>query len=152
MILTSEKAESEALLHVAELMVVAARTAPKAMGEDKIKAAIVTGTEKEELANTMEQLGKTRDSKNVRDSGAVVLLGVEFGTPTDDWINFRGKLIDLGIALGSAVKVASELNVDNRIMRSIGIAAMKLELLKADEIQGIPLSIRGKNIFFDRKT
>ena len=152
MILTSEKAESEALLHVAELMVVAARTAPKAMGEDKIKAAIVTGTEKEELANTMEQLGKTRDSKNVRDSGAVVLLGVEFGTPPDDWINFRGKLIDLGIALGSAVKVASELNVDNRIMRSIGIAAMKLELLKADEIQGIPLSIRGKNIFFDRKT
>jgi len=152
MILTSEKAEGEALLHVAELMVVAARTAPKAMGEDKIKAAIVTGTEKEELANTMEQLGKTRDSKNVRDSGAVVLLGVEFGTPTDDWINFRGKLIDLGIALGSAVKVASELNVDNRIMRSIGIAAMKLELLKADEIQGIPLSIRGKNIFFDRKT
>ena len=152
MILTSEKAEGEALLHVAELMVVAARTAPKAMGEDKIKAAIVTGTEKEELANTMEQLGKTRDSKNVRDSGAVVLLGVEFGTPTDDWINFRGKLIDLGIALGSAVKVASELNVDNRIMHSIGIAAMKMELLKADEIQGIPLSIRGKNIFFDRKT
>ena len=152
MILTSEKAESEALLHVAELMVVAARTAPKAMGEDKIKAAIVTGTEKEELANTMEQMGKTRDSKSVRDSGAVVLLGVEFGTPTEDWINFRGKLIDLGIALGSAVKVASELNVDNRIMRSIGIAAMKLELLKADEIQGIPLSIRGKNIFFDRKT
>ena len=48
--------------------------------------------------------------------------------------------------------MASELNVDNRIMRSIGIAAMKLELLKADEIQGIPLSIRGKNIFFDRKT
>jgi uncharacterized ferredoxin-like protein len=152
MILTSEKAESEALLNVAKLMVAAARTAPKAMGDDKIKAAVVTGAEKEELANTMEQMGKTRDSKSVRDSGAVVLLGVEFGTPTEDWINFRGKLIDLGIALGSAVKVAGALNVDNRIMRSVGLAAMKMGLFKADEIQGIPLSIKGKNIFFDRKT
>ena len=152
MLITSEDSESEAILNVAKLMVVAARTAPKAMGEDKIKAVIVTGKEKEDLANMMEQLGKIRDSKNVRDSEAVVLLGVEFGNPTDDWINFKAKLIDLGIALGSAVKVASELNVDNRIMHSAGDAAMKMGLLRAGEIQGIPLSIKGKNIFFDRKT
>jgi uncharacterized ferredoxin-like protein len=152
MLITSEDSESEAILNVAKLMVVAARTAPKAQGEDKIKAVIVTGKEKEDLANMMEQLGKIRDSKNVRDSEAVVLLGVEFGNPTEDWINFKAKLIDLGIALGSAVKVASELNVDNRIMHSAGDAAMKMGLLRADEIQGIPLSIKGKNIFFDRKT
>ena len=152
MLITSEDSESEAILNVAKLMVVAARTAPKAMGEDKIKAVIVTGKEKEDLANTMEQLEKIRDSKNVRDSEAVVLLGVEFGNPTEDWINFKAKLIDLGIALGSAVKVASELNVDNRIMHSAGDAAMKMGLLRADEIIGIPLSIKGKNIFFDRKT
>ena len=152
MLITSEDSESEAVLNVAKLMVVAARTAPKAMGEDKIKAVIVTGKEKEDLANTMEQLEKIRDSKNVRDSEAVVLLGVEFGNPTEDWINFKAKLIDLGIALGSAVKVASELNVDNRIMHSAGDAAMKMGLLRADEIIGIPLSIKGKNIFFDRKT
>jgi uncharacterized ferredoxin-like protein len=152
MLITSEDSESEAILNVAKLMVVAARTAPKAQGEDKIKAVIVTGKEKEDLANTMEQLEKIRDSKNVRDSEAVVLLGVEFGNPTEDWINFKAKLIDLGIALGSAVKVASELNVDNRIMHSAGDAAMKMGLLRADEIIGIPLSIKGKNIFFDRKT
>jgi uncharacterized ferredoxin-like protein len=152
MLITSEDSESEAILNVAKLMVVAARTAPKAQGEDKIKAAIVTGKEKGDLANMMEQLGKIRDSKNVRDSEAVVLLGVEFGNPTEDWINFKAKLIDLGIALGSAVKVASELNVDNRIMHSAGDVAMKMGLLRADEIQGIPLSIKGKNIFFDRKT
>ena len=152
MIITSEDSENEALLNVAKLMVVAARTAPKAQGEDKIKAAVVTGSEKDELANTMEQLGRKRDSENVRASGAVVLLGVDFGKPIEDWINFQAKLIDLGIALGSAVKVASELNVDNRIMYSIGRAAKKMKLLKADEIQGIPLSIKGKNIFFDRKT
>ena len=153
MLITSEDSESEAILNVAKLMIVAARTAPKAQGEDKIKAVIVTGKEKEDLANMMEQLGKIRDSKNVRDSEAVVLLGVEFGNPTEDWINFKAKLIDLGIALGSAVKVASELNVDNRIMHSAGDAAMKMGLLRAaDEILGIPLSIKGKNIFFDRKT
>jgi uncharacterized ferredoxin-like protein len=152
MILTSEDSEHEALLQVAKLMVVAARTAPKAQGEDKIKAAIVTDNEKDELANTMERNGKIRDAKNVKDSGAVVLLGVEFGNPTEGWINYRAKLIDLGIAIGSAVKVASELNVDNRVMRSVGEAAQKMGLLKADEIQGIPLSINGKNIFFDRKT
>lgn len=55
MILTSEDSQYEALLQVAKIMVVAARTAPKAQGEDKIKAAIVTGDEKDELADTMEQ-------------------------------------------------------------------------------------------------
>jgi len=152
MIISSEDSESEALLNVAKLMVVAARTAPKAQGEDKIKAAILTGKEKDELANVMGQIGKIRDSRNVRDAGAVVLLGVEFGSPAEDWINFKAKLIDLGIAIGSAVKLASDLNVDNRIMHSIGSAAVKMGYLEADEIQGIPLAIKGKNIFFDRKT
>ncbi len=151
MILNSEDSERDALLQVAKLMVVAARTAPKAQGEDKIKAAIVTGNEKDELSVTMEKNGRTRDAKNVRDSWAVVLVGVEFGIPQDDWINLKGKLIDLGIAIGSAVKVAGELNVDNRVMRSIGVAALQMGLLKADEALGIPLSVTGKSIFFDRK-
>ncbi len=139
MIINSMDAEKEALLQVAKLMVVAARTAPKAKGEDKIESLIVTGSEKDELADTMEQMGHLRDSKNVRESGAVVLLGVKFGNPTSEWINFNAKLIDLGIALGSAVKVASQLNVDNRIMRSVGLAVLKMKMLEADEIHGVPL-------------
>jgi hypothetical protein len=35
--------------------------------------------------------------------------------------------IDLGIALGSAVKLAGELNIDNRIMYTLGAAAKKIE-------------------------
>ena len=62
------------MLSVAKLMVVAARTAPKARGEDKIKAAIITSNEKDELADAMEEMGRVRDSKNVRDSGAVVFV------------------------------------------------------------------------------
>lgn len=152
MIIDSENAEREAILDVARLMVTSARTAPKARGEDNIKTLILLEEDKDKLADTMEKMGRTRDSKNVKDAGAVVLIGVDFGSPVEEWINFRGKLIDLGIALGSAVRTASELNVDNRIMYSVGSAAMRMGIMKSDEVLGIPLSTKGKNIFFDRKT
>jgi uncharacterized ferredoxin-like protein len=61
------------------------------------------------------------------------------------------KALDLGIALGSAVKTAGMLNVDNRIMYRIGAAAMKLRLLpEATVVIGIPLSAKGKSIYYDR--
>jgi uncharacterized ferredoxin-like protein len=104
------------------------------------------------LANTMEQNGKTRNAKNVRDSGALVLLGVEFRNLPEEWINLKAKLIDLVIAVGSAVKVAGELNMDNRIMHSDDEAAKKIGLLKADEILGTPLTVKGEKNFFDHKT
>jgi uncharacterized ferredoxin-like protein len=61
--------------------------------------------------------------------------------------------IDLGIAIGSAVSTASVLKIDNRIMLSIGLAAVNLKILGKDVkiAYGIPLSISGKNPFFDRK-
>jgi uncharacterized ferredoxin-like protein len=58
--------------------------------------------------------------------------------------------LDLGIALGSAAKVAGDLNVDNRIMRSVGETAENMKLLQADYIVGIPISVKGKSMFFDR--
>jgi uncharacterized ferredoxin-like protein len=152
MIIDSETAENEAIITAAKLMVASARTAPKTRGEDTVKTLILLDEDKNKLANVMEEMGRIRDSKNVKDARAVVLIGVEYGSPIEEWRNFKAKLIDLGIALGSAVKIASDLNVDNRIMYSIGRAAKRMDLLKADEIQGIPLSIKGKNIFFDRKT
>jgi uncharacterized ferredoxin-like protein len=50
----------------------------------------------------------------------------------------------------SAVKVASDLNIDNRIFNTAGQAAIQTGIMKADEVQGIPIAIKGKNIFFDR--
>lgn len=59
--------------------------------------------------------------------------------------------VDLGIALSAACAAAADLRVDNRIMFSIGKAAMEMDLGYGDVIwQGIPLSITGKNVFFDR--
>ena len=59
--------------------------------------------------------------------------------------------MDLGIAVASAAKTASELNVDNRIMYTVGAGAKAIGLLDADIIIGIPLSTAGKNIYFDRR-
>jgi uncharacterized ferredoxin-like protein len=59
------------------------------------------------------------------------------------------KVTDLGIAVGSAVKTASIHNVDNRVMYSAGVAAMKLGIIKGcSMVYGIPLKASGQNIFF----
>ena len=153
MLIKSEDLERDAALDVARLMLVAARTAPKAMGLDTIITAIVGGEDQNKLADEMERIGKEknlprriRDAGNVRNSQLVALIGVKYtGDPSKEL-----KLVDLGIALGSASKIASDLNVDNRIMRSIGEAAENMKLLQADYVLGIPISIKGKSIFFDR--
>ena len=60
--------------------------------------------------------------------------------------------MDLGIALGSAVATAADLRVDCRILFSAGKAAEEMGYADGDVLwQGIPISIRGKNPFFDRK-
>ncbi len=55
--------------------------------------------------------------------------------------------------MGSAVSVAADNRVDNRIMYTAGQAIMKMKILGEDVkiAYGIPLSISGKNPFFDRK-
>ena len=60
---------------------------------------------------------------------------------------------DLGIAIGSAVSVAADNRVDNRVFFSAGRAAVNLQTLgpKVKIAYGIPLSASGKSIFFDRK-
>lgn len=130
-------------------------------------------TEAESLAGIF-----VRDAANVRRSWAVVLIGVsrkpkKLEQPFDCGScgyescekmlragmrrgkDFNGPVcafqaIDLGVALGSAVKLASDLNIDNRMMYTIGAAAQQTGLLEADIIVGIPLAVTGKNIYFDR--
>ena len=61
--------------------------------------------------------------------------------------------LDLGIAIGSAVSIAMDNRVDNRVMYTVGMAILELNLL-GNEVKlafGIPLSATSKNIFFDRK-
>ena len=120
----------------------------------------------------------TRDAGSIRLAAAILLVGVT-GEPKrpenpfdcgacgngscaefivadkEEGQDFRGPLcvfqsIDLGIALASAAKVAAEMNIDNRVMYTVGAAARKLGFLPCDVIIGIPISLSGKNPFFDR--
>jgi uncharacterized ferredoxin-like protein len=183
-IIESKNGEREAVLEAAKLMLVASRTAPKTAGVDDILASIVYGKEKDSVAKKMEEMaeerrseGFRRDAKNVRDSEAVILIGVRGGKNAGLDCGACGfktcakfekaqkklgrdfvgptclfKALDLGIGLGSAAKTASLLNVDNRIMYRIGTAASKLKMLpQATVIMGIPVSAKGKSIYFDRK-
>lgn len=129
-----------------------------------------------EIAEEKNDIFFKRDAESVKKSQAVLLIGVNGGNPL--WINcgacgfetckefknaerkdhehFKGpnctfKILDLGIAIGSAVRTASLLNVDNRIMFRAGTAARKLKYLESDVVMAIPLASLGKNPFFDRK-
>ena len=186
-ILESEKMEKEAVEMGASMMALSARTAPKARGMDSIKTLVLTGADLERLAVAMEKKVKEksielptfkRDADSVRNSAAVLLIGVSrnpkrvevplncggcgyrsckdlLAAGKREGEDFTGpacifQAIDLGIALGSAVKVAGELSIDNRMMFTAGSAAKKLNLLDSDLIIGIPLSATGKNPYFDR--
>lgn len=169
----------EALKSAAGLMALAARTAPKAAGKDYLVLHLVTGEELTRLAAAMQAYGQEtgkpnfdRDAAGVARSSAVLLVGLKDAAPAGldcgacgrercaelaprEGPEFRGgfcawRLVDLGIALGSAVKMAGLLNVDNRIMYRAGVAARRLGLVEADVLLGIPLSATGKNIYFDR--
>lgn len=178
MIYSEKDMEEKAVLEIASLMCAAARTAPKTKGVDNIYTLVLTGKEKDELADKMKEVylrefGQTeghyvRDGENVRQSDAVILIGCRNkynGLPHCSMCGFEncaenrkagGKcvfpLIDLGIAMGSAVSVAADHRADNRIMFSIGKVAEEMNYVEGEDIlwQGIPISIYGKSPFFDR--
>lgn len=61
------------------------------------------------------------------------------------------QLMNLGIAISSAAKTAANLNIDNRIMYRAGLAGYRAGFLKGHSpVLGLPLSAKGKNIYFDR--
>ena len=150
--------------YVAKLMVVSAITAPKARGVNNVVVRVLSGKDDlEALARKMEELSQlygdffARDANSVRNSDAVVVIGckiVKIGIKKPEkWVIDADtilSLMNLGIALGSAVKTASLLNIDNRIMFSVGVAAQEMGLIDADYAFGIPLSAKPKNIYFDR--
>ena len=142
-------------------------------GEEKDMVA----AEMEKMGDERKIDGFKRDAGNVKRSEAVLLVGVNgrksYGLPCGacghstcqefeaaaevSGPDFEGptcvfKALDLGIALGSAAKTASDLNVDNRIMYRAGTAAKRLGYLPGSSVvMGIPVSAYGKSIYFDRK-
>ena len=119
-----------------------------------------------------------RDAANIENSQALLLVGLSkpvtagydcgaCGYPTcaefaqnrkltDKEMGYTGphcvmRMIDIGVALSSAAKTASLLNVDCRVQQRVGAAARAIGLIKAEVVLGIPVSVTGKSIYFDRK-
>jgi uncharacterized ferredoxin-like protein len=163
----------------AGLMELSARTAPKSAGQDFIRTKVISGENLIVLAAAMESYGKEkgavnfdRDGKNIRHSDALLLISLDRPEPVglncgacgyDRCTDLRSKegpefmgplcawrVLDLGIALGSAVKTAGILNADNRIMYRPGVVARRIGMMEGDLVVGIPISASGKNIYFDR--
>lgn len=178
MMMDGKAAEEAAILATAQRMCAAARTAPKACGVDHLAAAILTGAELLQVAAEMERLSGElgydfflRDAQNLRASFALVLLGMRCGPrglgtgcgycgfPSCQACVAQGGLcaydpMDLGIAIGSAVSIAADARLDNRVLFSAGRAALELGLLGEGvrDVVGIPLAAAGKNPYFDRKS
>ena len=166
------------LLRTAEKMMTAARTAPKAKGVDNLVIAMAEKNTIKLISDKLKELvdeGKgpeyfVRDAENILNASVIVLIGTKIKPLGIKYCGFCGfgnceeKLKhkdvpcalntgDLGIAVGSAASVAMDERVDNRIMHSVGKAAVDLNLLGDDTsiAYGIPLYIGPKNVFFDRK-
>ena len=65
MLKTMKEAERDACLQVADLMVTAAKTAPKGSGKDTVEACIVTGKEKDQYTLLTGSKEKTARSLGV---------------------------------------------------------------------------------------
>ncbi len=177
MTITNEKdINKETLLDVAKKMIIAARTAPKARGRDFISIALTDGVEIKSIADRMKEIDKefnlpsfSRDAENILASPVLVLIGTSIETAGLTKCGMCGfescdkkkeykdvpcvfNSGDLGIAIGSAVSIAMNYRVDNRIMYTAGQAVLDLVLLGEDVkiAYVIPLSATSKSPYFDR--
>ncbi len=145
--------------------------------EDDLKK--IADTMKEYAPKSTNEAFWLRDASNIENSQALLLVGLTkpvtagydcggCGHPTcgefsknrqiqEKKMGYTGphcvmRMMDIGVALSSAVKTASMLNVDNRVQQRVGAAARELGYIKAEVAMGTPISVSGKNIYFDRKT
>lgn len=163
----------DAIVNIAKNMIIAAKTAPKGRGIDQLSYLLISDDDIKLISAKMEEISQKqnvaffgRDAANLLKADAVVLIGASNNARNVQLCNFCGfgcnskpidtpcsiTMLDFGIAIGSAVSVASNYHVDNRIMYSVGVAALELNLFSKDvkSAIGIPLSATEKNIFFDR--
>lgn len=172
----SRELEINASLLAAELMSAAARTAPKTRGIDNIEIVVIDDKRnKTRLLDKMKNISRSenrpsfmRDADSIAGSPLILAIGVK-SNPAGLDCGFCGykrckelkrskgicayNSIDLGIAVTSAAEMACRLHIDNRIMYSIGRACLDLKIFPKTVKQalGVPLSVSGKNPFFDRK-
>jgi uncharacterized ferredoxin-like protein len=161
---------------IAAKMLVAARTAPKGRGQNNIVATCLGTEEIKKVSQALKALGErldipafVRDAESILNAQCMILIGTRIkalGLKKCGMCGFRDcaekerhpripcvfNTGDLGIAIGSAVSIAGDNRVDNRIMYTVGQAIGDLAIFPDDVriVYGIPLSATSKNPFFDR--
>lgn len=170
----SSSAEKRAVMRVADMMMAAARTAPKGKGLDRLETFFLEGEEKDQFTQSMRVYGKEigadfflRDAGNIDKATAIVFFGAEdnyhglncgycgkksCAEAAKDGVRCAFAVNDLGLAIGSAVSVAADSRIDNRVMYSAGRTAIELGLFSKNVkvAFAVPLSVSGKSVFFDR--
>mgnify|MGYP001179671170 CR=1 FL=1 len=173
-IIDSKNSSPEAAIQIANLMIAAAKTAPKGKGIETLEYLIITETDLQVLSKKMNEISArdnisflSRDATNILQSELVVIIGNSTEPKNVPNCNNCGfgcankpettpcavGTVDLGIAIGSAVDTAMLHKADNRIMYSAGIAVLELGWFtkKVKHAYGIPISLTEKSPFFDRK-
>lgn len=172
MIINEREIRHKAVIEAGKRMMIAARTAPKGRGVDLLETALIEGDDLHRLSEAMlkvhERTGRPvykRDAANILQGEAVMLIGTPLrplglncghcGFPTcadkPSQAPCVFNTVDIGIALGSACSIASDMRIDTRVMFSVGIAAMDLDLLPGCRcVFAVALSASSKNPFFDR--
>ncbi len=163
------------IMDIAGFMAISARTAPKAKGVDNLKIKIFPKEKLKDIAGAMKETGEktnrpetfNRDAESIKKSSCLLVIATTFSTldldcgfcgfKTCDLAASAGASCaynsgDLGIAVGSAVSTASDFNIDNRIMYTVGYTVKENNLMGKNirMALGIPLSATCKNPFFDR--
>jgi uncharacterized ferredoxin-like protein len=172
-----EELRFETVKQVAQKMLLAARTAPKGRGADNLVLALVESDEIKKISEKLKEMGQKydvpaflRDADNILSAPVMILLGTKIkpiGLKKCGFCGFENcaqkemhpqipcayNTGDLGVALGSAVSVAMDNRVDNRIMYTVGLAVLEMGFLGKDVriVYAVPLSATSKNPFFDRK-
>ncbi|MBN1633260.1 MAG: ferredoxin [Ignavibacteria bacterium] len=172
------KTRAEFVKRGAKQMMAAARTAPKGRGADNLVIAIAEKETIKKISEHQKIFAEKnnaaqffyRDAENILSAEILFLIGTKYKPASVSPCGMCGfkdceeneqnpghpcvlNVTDLGIAIGSAVSVASQLHIDNRIMYSVGQTVLDLKLL-GDDVKiayGIPLSVSSKNPFFDRR-
>lgn len=173
-ITSEEEIKENQVKNVAQQMLIAGRTAPKARSIDNLEMALVELENIKPISDQMIEMVKNnapeffkRDAQNILQAQCLVLIGTKIKPQglncglcrfkdCDDIKENHPCIFntgDLGIAIGSMVSIACDNRIDNRVMYSVGKASLKMKLLGEDIkiAYGIPLSANSKNPFFDRK-
>lgn len=176
MIYSERDLRHETVRALAEAVMVAARTAPKAKGRDLVEIAMLTDEDIVRLSDMMLKVSEEtglkfllRDAANILQAQALLLIGTR--NPSEvcalncGYCGFKTceakphdvpcvmNAVDVGIAIGSACSKIADVRLDSRVLFSAGWVARRMGILPdVDIIFAIPLSASSKNPFFDRKS